>query len=589
MTIKVKRHNAISVLVGIIILLSTTNISYEVYDSIKTSSIFSISLISITIGLLSPFININNKIRLNIIDILATLFIIYNVINNLQSPSLWNSALGYLIILYISLRFIKTINYKLIYNSTLIATVLLSSWGYLQYFEFIPSNNNYFPITGPFHNPTILSGVMCLLLCIIINTFINSAYLFLKKKRTLLLVFSIVLFSMPIFFLSFSRAAWLALFCSTGMTLYSTIRTYESHRKRKNRIYQSIFVIVIIMLLILSLFVLYRIKPQSADGRLLIWKVSCEMIKDKPLTGFGRDGFAANYMYYQAKYLETNGGSYDKYLAGNTHLAFNEPLRIMVEYGAGGLLFYLLFIASVVIPQKNSGTVFMTAQAVVIGIIVWGLFSYPNEIFPIMILFTIALAFFSKKYKIHILPIKQLPIKAICAITAISAGLMIKQTINNYTVYHRSYIFLKGQNMNDLSRYSNEFRRFKTLMRNEPSFLKLYCLVLQKQKKEHEFFKTIGLLEHRFPSPALFLMKGDYLYELGKLDEAEKAYRLAYNMEPSKQMAHARLALLYYETGRVNEAVVIARSILTEKVKVYGFETFELHRNLKQVFGDLLK
>lgn len=86
MTIKVKRHNAISVLVGIIILLSTTNISYEVYDSIKTSSIFSISLISITIGLLSP-LNINNKIRLNIIDILATLFIIYNVINNLQSPS----------------------------------------------------------------------------------------------------------------------------------------------------------------------------------------------------------------------------------------------------------------------------------------------------------------------------------------------------------------------------------------------------------------------------------------------------------------------------------------------------------------------
>lgn len=38
----------------------------------------------------------------------------------------------------------------------------------------------------------------------------------------------------------------------------------------------------------------YTLKPISADGRLLIWKVGYGMIKDKPATGFGKGGFEAN-------------------------------------------------------------------------------------------------------------------------------------------------------------------------------------------------------------------------------------------------------------------------------------------------------
>lgn len=68
------------------------------------------------------------------------------------------------------------------------------------------------------------------------------------------------------------------------------------------------------------------------------------MIHDKPLTGFGKGGFAANYLYYQADYMKSFASPEERRLAGSTHLAFNESLRITVEYGLIGLIIYSSFI-----------------------------------------------------------------------------------------------------------------------------------------------------------------------------------------------------------------------------------------------------
>ena len=58
---------------------------------------------------------------------------------------------------------------------------------------------------------------------------------------------------------------------------------------------------------------------------------------------------------------------------------------------------------------------------------------------------------------------------------------------------------------------------------------------------------------------------------------------------PSLRLARGRLAFLYNETGRKEEAVAIAHEILTEDVKVYSFSTFDLHRDLRRIFEDELK
>ena len=60
-------------------------------------------------------------------------------------------------------------------------------------------------------------------------------------------------------------------------------------------------------------------------------------------------------------------------------------------------------------------------------------------------------------------------------------------------------------------------------------------------------------------------------------------------MVPTLQTPRAKLAFLYNEIGRKEEAVAIAHELLTEKVKVYDFTTFYLHRNLKKIFEDELR
>ncbi|WP_300852089.1 O-antigen ligase family protein, partial [uncultured Bacteroides sp.] len=79
---------------------------------------------------------------------------------------------------------------------------------------------------------------------------------------------------------------------------------------------------------------LYLHKKDSGNGRLLIWRVSCEMIKDAPLWGHGVDGFQKNYMLYQASFFNKYPTHKWRMLADDNSFAFNEYIKFVVEHGA---------------------------------------------------------------------------------------------------------------------------------------------------------------------------------------------------------------------------------------------------------------
>lgn len=58
----------------------------------------------------------------------------------------------------------------------------------------------------------------------------------------------------------------------------------------------------LVMLFTVSSVFLYHYKKDSADGRLLIWQCTWNMIKERPLYGYGYSGFQANYMDEQAQF-----------------------------------------------------------------------------------------------------------------------------------------------------------------------------------------------------------------------------------------------------------------------------------------------
>ncbi|MCH8495786.1 MAG: O-antigen ligase family protein [Balneolales bacterium] len=84
------------------------------------------------------------------------------------------------------------------------------------------------------------------------------------------------------------RGAWIATFIGTIVVIYYRYRNESSilNILSKRWIKFSVVPLILILLTIFSI-ALYQLKPDSVNGRLLIWKVTSDMITDHPLTGVG--------------------------------------------------------------------------------------------------------------------------------------------------------------------------------------------------------------------------------------------------------------------------------------------------------------
>jgi len=164
----------------------------------------------------------------------------------------------------------------------LIITVLMTFqalYGIAQFMHLF-STVGRFRVTGSFDNPAGFAAGLC--------AGFPFFFYFLKRKEKWMQIASLIGMAIIVFtvFLSGSRAGMvtLAVVCILGFFHFFRITT-------KQKIAVGIFLAVLIT-------GLYFYKKDSANGRLLIWRCSWEMIKDKPLTGYGHGGFKANYMNY---------------------------------------------------------------------------------------------------------------------------------------------------------------------------------------------------------------------------------------------------------------------------------------------------
>ena len=477
-------------------------------------------------------------------------------------------------VLYAGIRRVGKIYPFFLLCGTAITLVLLSLYGYLQYFRLLPSHSSYFPVTGPYHNPAVYAGVMAILQSVL-APYLGVAFRCRQGKGVVRGIIAAVLLAVPVLLLTEARAAWVALGVSVAYTFFYAYRYTCASFFRKYR--RAILCAAPVILLSGGL-VCYQLKPHSADGRLLIWKVSLRMIKEKPLTGFGINGFPANYMFYQARYLAAEGTAYERYLAGDTHLAFNEPVRITVEYGVGGILFYLLFVGWVLTFPAKRNVVSHTARTVLLTMLVWGLFAYPFRVFPVMAFSTVALACLANQCK----PLRVFHrsfSRAFAAFLFLGSALLGCLGVSTMQAYYRLQA-LARQPAADV----RELDTLRPLMKGEPAYGYICCLLPDRQKQDRLLKERLDAYIHMLPSPAAFVWKGDVHRRLKEYEEAEAAYKKASEMVSALQAARGRLTFLYHDLGREEEALRLAEELLTEKVKVYGFDTHALRLKLKKTF-----
>ena len=240
-----------------------------------------------------------------------------------------------------------------------------------------PSNHSLFVLTGTFYNPGPYSGYLAAVLPIALHRMLVSNG---KKDRLSVVQYY---FSMCVLLLigcvlpaGMSRAAWLASLISCGYVLLRVYHVKVKSFVSKHR-YAVSGVLIVGALLASSA---YFMKRDSADGRLLIWKITSQAIASSPWGEENGRTFSAIYGDAQERYFTNcEYSESEAWVAGTPDFAFNEFLQIAVEHG---IWVSVLFVTVLLVLLKIAGSRkhLVGMGGCLVSLMVFACFSYPLHI-----------------------------------------------------------------------------------------------------------------------------------------------------------------------------------------------------------------
>lgn len=484
--------------------------------------------------------------------------------------SLWQLAI--LCVVYVGSNLIKKkFRYFLLFAIFLwgIVEIIIAI---LQKFYLLESNNHNFVITGTFGNPSPLSGLLAL--CLPISILYIYKNLGKRIKKMILVYFLITVCVLYGLVISESRAGWVAAFAGSLFLVFGWLKHIRSI-KVNLVLLKSMFLFIIIIFVVF----LYFLKKDSADGRLLIWSNTINMIADYPILGVGTGGWLANYMYYQADYFLQNPDSTYIILADNVFYPYNEFLHIAVDQGTIGLLimitlFYNLF------NYKNEEYTDYLLKAMLAVFLVFSFFSYSANIFPLQILFA-ALIGMMRSYTIKRVFISSSKVHIIGGLLFLS--IVCISTWSYHIYYKISALVEKEQKSECDSLYLDNLYPFFCY---NPVLMDLYsqtCLGNYSLDKELEILQTTTKIA---PTCELYYNMGDLWKQEKDFVQAEKCYQMAAAMIPHRLSPQYKLFRLYVEQGDKKSAFRTGNILLRQPVKKEGTKTLRMKAEVLKYFED---
>ncbi len=223
--------------------------------------------------------------------------------------------------------------------------------GILQKANIIASLSPFFNETGTFENPNISAILIAFGIPVTMHLLFSHSLKHIYRAG-LLFSLSIQITGITLFH---CRTAWLMAIVSTLIIIGKNL--YVIKWWNQQSILQRISCISILLILSgHSGWYLYNMKKPSADGRILIWETSWQMIKESPWVGTGYGLFERNYNLKQAQRLQKK--EITKTAKNNARCvftAYNEPLEQTVQGGIiGGCLFIALWLGFLLKSRKQS-------------------------------------------------------------------------------------------------------------------------------------------------------------------------------------------------------------------------------------------
>lgn len=489
----------------------------------------------------------NRQINIDQITILIIIFIGYLLIRALLNPLELNNtfilSLIAFILLYLSFKLFPTdciLNIELIILS---ACVAQACFGLMQYIG-IFHTYKVFKIVGSFDNPAGFSACLSAGFPFCLSVIKKGRWERYFGMASLIVIAASII-------LSGSRAGILAI--TTVMALYfgnKYICVVKRYRK---------YTFPAIVILLIAMCGLFFQKKDSALGRVLIWKSSCDMVIDNPIFGNNTGGFMSNYMYYQADYFEKNPDSTYSMLADNVTHPFNEYLLLTIEYGLIGLLL-LISVLFVILKSSKSTSISILC---LLSISVFACFSYPLR-YPFVIVL-IAYSLTLIKAKVFII----IPINVFSKI----AGAILIGTICIFLVYeirferHWGKLVQKtklGNHEKLLSRYDELYTQWN----GDPLFLYNYGAILSECKNYKKSNAVLIECTNYLNDYDVQMIIAENYSKLEQWNEAKTYYNTAHNMIPNRFLPLYKLMILYEKIEDKPHSLEMATIIINKEKKV---------------------
>ncbi|MTK52893.1 O-antigen ligase family protein [Paludibacter sp.] len=512
-----------------------------------------------------------------------------------------------LVILFLIFRNVKPQHVKyllLLFPLVGIAQIIYGIANQTQYFM---PGYGLVDVTGVFNNTGIMGGFMSVVfvatLCLPIRNTDSSKFIhripFMKILRfVLLFLFFIQLLA------SHSRAAWCGSLAGCVYFIFFRPEGIYQRFVRKNSIRKLLMGVAISLSVIALVVGLYAVRKESADGRLLIWRISLDMIKDKPVFGYGINGFQANYMEYQARYFSLHPTSSFSNLADNNGFAFNEVLKLLVEQGIMGLLLlgalgYILFFKNRENPPEITAI-----KATLVALFTFGCFSYPSDVFQLNVIQVMLVALLNSTSS-------QVPILKKCGgdrwVLRLPFALFLKKQprigkiviVAGLLLFYGVIITFLTNSVLQYDAACNDWKKGLTLFNNQRGikllqscyptlsnnglFMTNYGKVLTLSGAYSEAIPVLQKANVLQPQASNYTELGKCYRATGNTAGARGAWNTASRMIPALFTPLYLIAKMDYETGELPEARNLARQLMEKKPKIRNQETDSIQSEMAQL------
>lgn len=451
-----------------------------------------------------------------------------------------------------SLLFGKSIkvNLSLIGKSLVLVCFLQAVYGLFQYFDLFHSHSTY-KVTGSFDNPAGFAACLCAGLPF-------AGYLLLKEKSkySKYLGWLVLAFLSIAVALSHSRAGIISIVAMCVL--------YLLQKLIKKQIWKYLLAGGVIILM----FGCYWMKKDSADGRLLIWQCGLNMAKDALWTGHGIGSFEAHYMDYQADYFEVHQQDRFSLLADNVKQPFNEYLGVLLNFGIIGLLILSSIMALLIYCyKKNPNTDKEIAIYALLSIATFSLFSYPFTYPFIWIVTLLSIFVITREYLKRLFSVAWIK-NAVCALVLICI------LLGGYQLIDRIEAEKEWNRVSMLASYSPDdkaisvYRKLERRFESNPYFLYNYAAVLLEMNRFDESLLIALQCRQYWADYDLELIIGENYQQLNQPQMAEKYYKSASLMCPSRFLPLYKLFHLHKENKEEQQALEIAEVIIDKPMKI---------------------